>query len=133
MDSNNNVYPISDDPYRYNDEIFIWGVKSWDDMTSMKPCFYTMNDIDLSYNESTKCFSLSVETIYSFKDDNDKCDYLNKLLNQFTEWMNSHNYPVDEKLTLGDVFHWKWNEFPSVSKAYAWFKFMVNAHVQSFK
>lgn len=33
---------------------FVWGVKSWDDLTGQDVCMYTMNDIDITYNKKSK-------------------------------------------------------------------------------
>ena len=129
----NNIYDFPVDPYCNGEEIFLWGVKSSDDMSSCEACFNTMNDLVITYNEFTKQYSVGVETIYFFENKTDSCSYINYLLSEFTNWMNTNNYNTDEHLTLGDVFHWQYNQFPTVSKAYAWFKLMVEAYVEKYK
>ena len=128
-----NVYEFPSDPFRMGDEIFLWGVVSGDDRTGGVPSFHTMNDIDLIYNEATNCYSLGIETIYYFESIKDRSAYLIGLLGHFTKWMQQHKYNTCETLSLSDVFHWQYNHFPTVSKAYAWFKFMVEAYVSKYK
>lgn len=55
-------YTLEDD-----DTKFIWGVKSWDDLSGADACFYTMNDIDIIYNKKTKEYMLGIETAYILK------------------------------------------------------------------
>lgn len=133
MENTNNIFEFPSDPFRMGDEIFLWGVKASDDRTSCIASFHTMNDIDLTYNEKTKQYSLGIETIYYFDSSHDKCEYLIRLLDHFTTWMVSHNYNTNEELSIADVFHWQYNQFQTVSKAYAWFKFMVKAYVEKYK
>ena len=133
MEKANNIYEFPSDPYRMGEEIFLWGIKSGDDRSSCKACFHTMNDFDITYNEATKQYSVGIETIYFFEKESDRCSYIQNLLSEFTDWMNAHNYNTNERLSLGDVFHWQYNAFPTVSKAYAWFKFIVDAYVEKYK
>ena len=128
-----NIYDFPADPYRDGERIFLWGVKSWDDVTSVNPCFHTMNDIEITYDESSRDYALSIETIYHFDSMRDQHAYLVGLLDAFTAWMVAHNYNTCETLCISDVFHWQYNRFPTVSKAYAWFKFMVDAYVEKYK
>ena len=118
-----------ENPYRLDYMVFIWGVLSGDSLVKCEPNLYTMNDIDLIYNEKTQTYSLSVETIYQFDTDAGKCDYLAFLLGAFDQWMQVNNFSTNETLSLNDVFHWQYNQFPSIPKAYAWFKFMVSAYI----
>ena len=118
-----------ENPYRCDDMVFIWGVLSGDSLMQREPNLYTMNDITLIYNEKSQTYSLSIETIYQFDTDAGKCDYLAFLLGAFTLWMQANNFSTNETLSLDDVFHWQYDQFPSIPKAYAWFKFMVTAYV----
>ena len=45
---------------------FIWGLKSYDDLSSCDANLETMNDIDLIYLKDEKKYNLSVETAYLF-------------------------------------------------------------------
>jgi hypothetical protein len=74
-----------------NDIEFIWGIKSWDDTTGQPVCMYTMNDLELVYNHITKLYSLDIETIYQFDSFKDEVEYLEGLLDKFTEFMNKSN------------------------------------------
>lgn len=47
---------------------FIWGVKSWDDLTGCDANMYTMNDIEIDYDHNKNKYFLSIETAYLFKD-----------------------------------------------------------------
>lgn len=134
MEMMENTIQYPENPFCCGDEEFIWGVVSADDMSdgSNGACFYTMNDIDLTYNKVRKKFSLSIETIYQFTSPVGESTYLLNLLRVFTDWMHQNNHPTDFSLTLADVFHCRWNEFDTISHAYAWFKFMVGAFVAKF-
>ena len=43
---------------------FIWGIKSWDDLTGHNASMYTMNYIDITYDKKNKVYILGVETAY---------------------------------------------------------------------
>ena len=66
-------YDENFDPYEYGNMKFIWGVKSWDDLTGADACLHTMNDIDIIYDKSAKVYMLGVETAYLFKTYGDEC------------------------------------------------------------
>ena len=63
-----------------DDMKFIWGVKSWDDLTGQDACMYTMNDIDITYDKKKKEYMLGIETAYMFKSHAAECDYLQDCL-----------------------------------------------------
>ena len=74
-----------------NDDIkFIWGIKSWDDLTDADACLYTMNDIDLTYDKEREVYMLSVETAYLFDSYADACEYLQDCLRAFTKYMDDN-------------------------------------------
>jgi len=90
-------YPDFKEENEYDDGYykFIWGVKSWDDLTGKDSCLYTVNDIDITYNRDTKLYYLGIETAYSFRDENQKrgeCKYFKKLLDAFTKFMDDNGY-----------------------------------------
>lgn len=70
---------------------FIWGVKSWDDLTTSEPNLYTMNDLDICYDESTQLYTLGLETIYQFENRVVKERYLATLLDSFWKYLVSNN------------------------------------------
>ena len=78
-----------DDEYNCADNKFIWGIKSYDDMTENPPSFYTLNDIDIYYNRKSKLYFLDIETIYQFDSRDDEKKYLYNLLNKFGEYLLS--------------------------------------------
>lgn len=74
-----------------NDDIkFIWGIKSWDDLTGADACLYTMNDIDLTYDKKREVYMLGVETAYMFESYVDACEYLQDCLRAFTKYMDDN-------------------------------------------
>ncbi len=63
------LYPdYKEDEYNCGSLKFIWGIKSWDDLTGKDSNIYTMNDIDITYNRKEKKYYLGIETAYLFKD-----------------------------------------------------------------
>jgi len=79
-------YLLEDDDFK-----FIWGIKSWDDLSGSDCNMMTMNDIDIIYNKKTKMYSLEIETAYIFKDKMGECKYLSDCLNAFTKYMDKNN------------------------------------------
>ena len=77
---------LEDDDFK-----FIWGIKSWDDLSGSDCNMMTMNDIDIIYNKKTKMYSLEIETAYIFKDKMGECKYLSDCLKAFTEYMDKNN------------------------------------------
>ena len=76
-----------DDEYNCGPLKYIWGIKSYDDLTLSEPNFYTLNDLDIYYNRDNKLYMLDLETIYSFETVADRINYLNRLLDTFREYM----------------------------------------------
>lgn len=115
--------------YETQDMLFVWGVISYDDLTSNKANLYTMNDLDLIYHKDKNKYSLSVETIYMFDRKSAKYGYMQNLLDEFTKWMNENNYDTTKEFSLHKVFTDGINintKFDSIEEAYAAFKMMVN-------
>ena len=69
---------------------FIWGVKSYDDLSSVDACLYTMNDIDITYDKKKKEYMLGIETEYIFKTQEAGCKYLRDCLRAFTKYMDDN-------------------------------------------
>lgn len=123
-----------DNEYNCGNLKFVWGIKSYYDL-SPTPCnFYTMNDIEITYSRKSKLYSLGIETSYMF--DNGKsgeAEYLDGLLQQFTEFMRENNYKTDEPYSL-------WMEMPginmfaeSISELYTNFKLFVEGYKALYK
>ena len=90
-----------DNEYNCGDLKFIWGIKSADDLTNSEPNFYTMNDIDITYNRKTGLYSLGIETSYLFDDGKrSEAAYLNGILKKFTEFMEERGYNISAPYVL---------------------------------
>ena len=79
---------------------FIWGVKSWDDLTGHNASMYTMNYIDITYDKKNKVYMLGVETAYIFETHEAECDYLKDCLNAFTKYMDDNELRKDKPYRL---------------------------------
>ena len=115
---------------------FIWGLKSYDDLSSCGANLYTMNDIDLIYLKDAKKYILGVETVYLFKTKEDEQNYFKTLLENFTVWMNKQGYDINNTLNpYGDmhsIFTSGYNintHFDTIEDAYRIFKFLVNGYL----
>lgn len=67
--------------------LFLWGVKSGDDLSSSQANLYTMNDIDLTYDSQTFSYCIGVETIYSFDTVYSEIIHYCNLLVELREWL----------------------------------------------
>ncbi|WP_440110140.1 hypothetical protein [Paenibacillus sp. QZ-Y1] len=85
----------ADDEYNLGHLKHIWGIKSGIDFTGNKAHFYSMNDIDITYDRKNKLYSLGVETAIGFENKNEECEYLRELLGYFTEFMTENNHSMD--------------------------------------
>jgi len=120
------------DEYETTDIKFIWGVMSWDDLSSATTAnLYTMNDIDLIYLKDENKYILGIETIYSFDKEEYKLNYLKDCLDAFTQFMKENNYDTEKKPFWMDVFSFGMNinnHFDSIEDCYAMFKLLVNGY-----
>lgn len=83
-----------------DDMKFIWGVKSWDDLTGKDACMHTMNDIDITYDKKRQQYMLGIETAYVFKSHAAECDYLINCLSAFTKYMDDNGLKKNEPYRL---------------------------------
>ena len=109
---------------------FIWGVQSWDSLSSSGEAnFYTMNDIDIVYSTEENKYILGLETIYSFSNGTEgEINYLNSLLDKFTNWMIKNNKDCNYPLRICDLFDVSKGaekKFDSIEECYAYFKVLV--------
>ena len=128
-----NDYSIDFDPY-YEDESmkFIWGVKSWDDLSGSDACLHTMNDIELDYLKDKNKYILSLETIFEFENEESKMGYLESCLDAFTKFMIENGYNTEVKPHWWDVFGDGMNtNFDSIEECYAMFKLLVNGYCKA--
>lgn len=132
---NNYGFDINDcaidfDPY-YENEImkFIWGIKSWDDLSGSDACLHTMNDIELDYFKDKNKYILSIETIFEFEKEEYKLSYINRCLDAFTKFMVENGYNTEVKPHWWDVFGDGMNTyFDSIEECYGMFKLLVNGY-----
>lgn len=117
------------DPYENEIMKFIWGVKSWDDLTCSDACLYTMNDIDLLYLKDQKKYLFSIETIFEFDKEEYKLNYLKRCLEAFEKFMVENGYNTEVKPHWWDVFGSGMNaHFDSIEECYGMFKMLVNGY-----
>ena len=114
------------DPYENEMIKFIWGVKSWDDLSGADACLGTMNDIDIIYDKNRKVYMLGVETAYLFKTYGDECQYLRDCLKAFTKYMDDNGLSKNEPYRF-----WMSNpctsmEAESIEELYTNFKIFVD-------
>jgi hypothetical protein len=123
--------------YTENKEMkFIWGLISCDDISASKPNLLTMNDIDLIYLKDEKKYILEIETIYYFNGKQDKKNYLQYLLDNFTDWMIDNKYNTDLQLNPYGDFIGLFSEginintrFDTIEDAYRTFYILVNGYL----
>lgn len=83
-----------------DDYKFIWGVKSWDDLSGHDVSMYTMNDIDITYDKKNMVYILGIETAYIFETYEGECEYLKDCLNAFTKYMDDNGLSKNEPYML---------------------------------
>lgn len=115
---------------------FIWGLKSFDDLSNCNANLETMNDIDLIYLKDKKKYILGVETAYSFNSKEAERGYFRTLLHNFTKWMEGQGYNTNSSLNpYGDVYEIFSGgvnintEFDTIEDAYRTFKLLVNGYL----
>ena len=128
---------FNEDCTENNDMKFIFGVMSWDDLSSAtEPNLLTMNDFDLIYLKNEKKYILGIETAYKFKDKQSEKEYLQELLNKFTKWMQDNGFNTDSSLnSYGDMFEVFTDgininsHFDTIEDAYRTFKLLVTGYL----
>ena len=115
---------------------FIWGLKSYDDLSSCDANLETMNDIDLIYLKDEKKYILGVETAYMFNSKEAEKEYFKHLLDKFTEWMEEQGYNTNSTLNpyddMCEIFTKGINintHFDTIEDAYRTFKLLVNVYL----
>lgn len=123
-------YDTFNDDYTENEDIkLIFGVVSYDDLTSNTPNLLTMNDLDVIYDKHNNTYSWSVEYIYSFKTIDSKKQYVKRLLDIFTKFMKENGY--DTELDGFYTIFANATEFDTLEECYANFKYCVNGYINS--
>ena len=115
---------------------FIWGLKSYNDLSSCDANLETMNDIDLIYLKDEKRYILGVETAYMFNSKEAEKEYFKVLLDKFTKWMEEQGYNTNSTLNTYDdmyeIFSGYINintHFNTIENAYRTFKLLVNEYL----
>ena len=108
---------------------FIWGIKSYDDLSCANACLYTMNDIDIIYDKKKKEYILGIETAYLFKTYNDECKYLNDCLKAFTKYMDDNGLNKEEPFRLFMSNPCTNMVANSIEELYTNFKIFVNGYL----
>lgn len=126
-----NTYTDNSNEENSDDDLeFVWGIKSWDDITSTEANLYTMNDLDIVYDRKRNEYMLGIETVYLFADGNNgEIKYLEYLLGKFTKFVSENNYiSPDDKFCLRcieSVEPWRAN---TISELYIRFKVFVQGY-----
>ena len=108
---------------------FIWGIKSYDDLSCADACLYTMNDIDIIYDKKKKEYILGIETAYLFKTYNDECKYLSDCLKAFTKYMDDNGLNKNEPFRLFMSNPCTNMVANSIEELYTNFKIFVNGYL----
>lgn len=113
----------------YNDEDFhfIWGLKSGDDLTGAPSNFYTMNDIELDYDDCKGEYLLSWESIYGFDSMQQNRAYFKTLLEAFENWCESIGIDIHRKpsfYVLPNYFGY--SGFKTINEALDYFRCIVH-------
>jgi hypothetical protein len=129
------LYPdYEDNEYNCGSSKFIWGVKSWDDLSGADCNIYTMNDIDVTYNRESKLYMLGIETAYMFKEPRkeNECKYLKRLLEAFTKFMDDNNYSKEYDYCLFMSSSVIDDEAESIEELYINFKIFVEGYCKVY-
>ena len=128
------LYPdYVDDAYNAGELKFVWGVRSWDDLSSSKDTnFYTMNDIDIHYDRKRQKYGIGIETAYHFDSNEEKCRYLRGLLEHFTEYMVANGLSTEPNY-LFDFSNLDMKfESDTIEELYTRFKIVVDGFVAQY-
>lgn len=128
MDEKYGNYALETDDFK-----FIWGVKSWDDLSGADACMHTMNDIDITYDKEKKVYMLGIETAYMFETYDAECEYLQNCLRLFTKYMDDNGLKKDEPYMF-----WMSNLCTSmtaetIEELYINFKIFVNGYCSLYQ
>lgn len=129
------LYPdYVDDAYNADELKFIWGVRSWDDLSSGKDVsFWSMNDLDVSYNRQTHKYELGIETAYHFDSNEDKCRYLRGLLDKFTKYMQENGFSTDPKYLFDFANLDMTFKADTIEELYTRFKIVVDGYIAQYE
>lgn len=109
--------------------VLIWGVLSVEERLFENPNLFSLNDIELLYDNRENKYWFEVKTVYMYDNPSAQYVYLKGLLDEFTKWMNENDCDTTLELPLWRVFAKGIDintRFDSIEEAYAAFKMMVN-------
>lgn len=123
---------------------FIWGIKSYDDLSSMECNINTMNDIELirisdELDSHFGKYFLSIETIYDFQGEDilekrkHAVEYLEILLAEFEKYCTEHDIDTHYVPHIFFIFNNNMGGvsdyyFDSIEEAFAVFKMFVKGY-----
>lgn len=110
--------------YRYDEQEFIWGIKSTDEMCDGEASSNTMNDFEIVYNEKDRCYTMSIETFYLFKKEDGEKIYIKNILNKFTDYMLEKKLSINRKPSFYDLQ--VTGSFDSIEELYTTFRLLAN-------
>lgn len=110
----------------------VWGIKSYDDMSGAECGLHTMNDLDITYDIEFDKYMLGVENIYYFEEEEHCINYMQRLLDEFTNWMNENGFNTSEPLEFHQVFN-NSNNFCSIEQAYTYFRVLTEHYIGTHK
>ena len=123
-------YSTFNKDFTENDDYkFIFGAISYDDLSNNKANLLTMNDLDVIYDKHNNTYSWSVEYLYSFETIDGKKQYVKRLLDVFTKFMQENGY--NTKLDGFYTIFTNSTEFDTLEECYVNFKYCVNGYINS--
>ena len=108
---------------------FVWGIKSFYDLTGNECSKDTMNDFDIIYDNEKNLYIMALETAFVFEKPEYAKDYTREVLKEFTQFMNDNGLDTNYELELYEVFTQDCSMhggYESIEKLYAVFKMLVN-------
>lgn len=126
-DDDYNVY--YDETCRECDSMkFIFGRKSYHDLSGADACLETMNDIEVIYFKDKKYYAVDIETAYMFKNHEAECQYLKWCLDVFTQYMDENGLNKNEPPMLFMSQPCIGNHANTIEELYTQFKMFVNGY-----
>lgn len=88
-----------------------------------------LTDFYLTYSPVSNDYSMSLETIYGFDNQESVKSYLQSNLDQFTIWMEQNGYDTNKEVSLWQIFEHgdgMKSHYNTIAEAYAVFKLLTN-------
>ena len=114
--------------YDNGEYIFVWGIKSADNLGDHPACLYTINDIDIRYSRRNKNYVLGIETAYMFDSKDLEVAYLESLLDNFSRYMGESGLSTDEPYRFLMSAPQSPFEGETIQELYTNFKIFVNGY-----